>query len=90
VFNSSINILIYCWKDAKFRALLLASLGIRTLVPGGGGSMSRVRQSSLLLVTMTNATPLDRQLVVIPDFDLEDSFQDQTALDAEQTEMCQL
>jgi hypothetical protein len=28
VFNSSINILIYCWKDAKFRALLLDSLGL--------------------------------------------------------------
>ena len=59
VFNSSINILIYCWKDAKFRALLLASLGLRTLAAGGasvGGALSRGgRQSSLLMVTMTAA-----------------------------------
>jgi hypothetical protein len=84
VFNSSINILIYCWKDTKFRAHLLASLGLRSLqVPGGG---TRGRQSSLLLVTMTAGSPLDRPLVGgTPDTvgDLEDSCHMGTVLDRE-------
>ena len=28
VFNSSINILIYSWKDRKFRKVLLSKLGL--------------------------------------------------------------
>ena len=30
VFNSSINIVIYCWKDEKFRKVLFRLLGFRS------------------------------------------------------------
>ena len=28
VFNSSTNLLVYCWKDKKFRKVLMSKLGM--------------------------------------------------------------
>ena len=33
VLNSSVNIIIYCWKDKKFRELLLKLFHLECLVP---------------------------------------------------------
>jgi hypothetical protein len=35
VFNSSINIIIYCWKDKTFRKLLFYKLGISNGICNG-------------------------------------------------------
>merc|ERR1719215_290146 len=49
VLNSSTNILIYCWKDTKFRKMLFETLGGNKF--GGSGetifiSMQRVGEAS--------------------------------------------
>jgi len=46
VLNSSTNILIYCWKDNKFRTELLHTIGIKSLSS----------TQSLLMTTMTTMT----------------------------------
>ena len=44
VTNSSVNIIIYCWKDAKFRVVLLSVLGLRQ------GASSKYNMASLVMV----------------------------------------
>ena len=44
VTNSSVNIIIYCWKDAKFKMVLLSVLGLRQ------GASSKYNMASLVMV----------------------------------------